>query len=353
MNSSLVVEEIAAEKLDDIWPVCTELASKMAYPSFFCTGDWLKASSESLLAKESLLILVVKQGNSIQAVLPLVRKRNKLGGRDLHFLGTDFYPDPVGLICAPDDRAACANALKKYLLSISGWDRMVLDWVLRDELEDWDIDGKQVSVEPYKLLPCRFEELLATFKKKKSYNMRYGVRKLLDAGATLVKSVESGTHDDFFNNLCLLHHKRAQERELNSSFIGPKVEKLHRNLLTASDKVRFYGLQLDNKFIAVIYGFEFCNRFFYYQVAHDPDFKDAGPGSVLLFLAIEDCCTRGLTEFNFLQGNESYKSIWTNDSRQLYRVVFNRGTYRSVFLNGLEYAKSFTAGYVKRSKRGH
>jgi len=352
MNAPLTVERVSVDKFHEIWPICTDIAQRMSYPSFFCTGDWLKSSSESLHAKDTLFILLVKDGEKIQALLPLVGKRNILGGRDLRFLGTDFYPDPVGLICTPANRAACVSAIKKYLLTISGWDRLILDWILEDELPDWDIECKRVSIEPFKLLPQSFEELLETFKKKKRYNMRASARKMLDAGATLVKSVDSSTHDEFFANLCLLHHKRANEREIESSFIGSRIEKLHRHLITDTDKARFYGLKLNNRLIAVIYGFEFCNRFFYYQVAHDPKFKADGPGSTLLFLVIEDCCNRGLKEFNFLQGNESYKGVWTVDSRNLYRVVFNRGTYRSALLNYLEKAKGFVAGYLKRVKRG-
>jgi len=352
MNPLLTVERVPEAMLADFWSKCTDLAKRMAYPSFFCTGDWLKAAG-SLLAKESLLILIVKMRGNIQAVLPLVRKRNKLGGVDLHFLGMDFYPDPLGLICASSDRAACAAVLKEYLLKIPGWDRLILDWILEDELTDWGLPGKRVSIEPFKKLPNSFEGLLETFKKKKRYNMRAGVRSLLDAGATLVRSTETATHNYFFDNLCLLHNKRALERKLDSSFVGQRVERLHRQLINGSDKIRFYGLQLNDTLIAVIYGFEFCNCFFYYQVAHDPSFKEAGPGSALLFLVIEDCCSRGVAEFNFLQGNESYKGVWTDDSRELYRIVFNHGTCRSALLKVLERAKGFTKSCLKRSERGH
>lgn len=351
-NALLTVDRVPENRLEEIWPICTDLALSMSYPSFFCTGDWLKTCAESIEASDALLILTVKQGEILLAVLPLVSKRNKLGGKDLRFLGTDYYPDPIGLICAPSSRVSCATALKEYLLKISGWDRLILDWILEEELIDWGLPGKQISVEPYKLLPRNFNDLLETFKQKKRYNMRSGVRKLLNANAELVISNTSSAHKFFFENLCDLHQKRALERELDSSFIGPKIDKFHSKLINQSENTRFYGLQMNNKLIAVIYGFEFCNRFFYYQVAHDPAFKDAGPGSVLLFLVIEDCCTRGVTEFNFLQGNESYKSVWTDESRLLYRVVFNKGTCRSSLLNSLEQGKSLVKKGLVRMRHG-
>jgi len=141
--------------------------------------------------------------------------------------------------------------------------------------------------------------------------------------------------------LFLLHSKRASERVLDSSFDGPRVQALHRRLAVGADSVRFCGLRLNNQLIAVIYGFEFCNRFFYYQVAHDPAYGNLSPGSVLLFFVIENCCERGISEFNFLQGDESYKSIWTKDSRALYRCVLKQNTWRTSVFDALDESRRY------------
>lgn len=339
MSQNFIVEPVVKEDLCPVWDVCTEIAQNMSYPSFFCSGDWLKASAEHLCREDSLLVLVVKLDGRIKAVLPLVSKPNALGGSDLRFLGTDFYPDPVGLISRPCDRARCATVLHEYLLKVPAWDRFILDWVLEDELADWNLPAKSVSVEPFKILPRNFADLLGEFKQKKRYNLRSMVRKFSEAGGEFVSSVEKGTHTVFLDALFTLHQKRAVERALDSTFDGGRVESLHRLLAQESSMVRFYGLRLHDKVIAVIYGFEFCNRFFYYQVAHDPSHGDLSPGSVLLFLTLENCCSRGVVEFNFLQGDESYKGIWTNESRVLYRCDMKRGTWRSHLFGVLEQSK--------------
>jgi CelD/BcsL family acetyltransferase involved in cellulose biosynthesis len=351
MPQYLYVEHVLGENMQEIWDSCTEMAQRMAYPSFFCSGDWLKASAENLCPEDKLLFLSVKLKGHIKALLPLVYKRNVLGGRDLRFLGTDFYPDPVGLISAPIDRSSCAKALKDYLMTVPGWDRFFLDWVLEDELVEWNLPGKPVSVEPFKPLLQNFNDLLEEFKKKKRYNLRAMVRKFLDAGGELVTSTDHSTHKSFLDALFSLHQKRAAERALASTFEGPRVEAFHRCLAQHAERVRFYGLRLNYHLVSVIYGFEFGNRFFYYQIAHDPDYGDLSPGSVLLFLVIEDCCSRGVKEFNFLQGDENYKGVWTKESRLLYRGAFKRGTWRSHLLDLLDQVK----GAFKRIPRwiGH
>jgi CelD/BcsL family acetyltransferase involved in cellulose biosynthesis len=185
-------------------------------------------------------------------------------------------------------------------------------------------------------LPEKFDDLLKEFKKKKRYNLRAMVRKFNDAGGQLVISRNKGSHKFFLEALYSLHRKRTKERAIVSSIEYPRIKMLHRRLVEESEKIWFYGLKLNNELIAVIYGFEFDNRFFYYQIAHDPDYGELSPGSVLLFLVIEDCCSRGCSEFNFLQGNESYKEIWTKDSRILYQCVFNRGTWRSRLFDAID-----------------
>jgi CelD/BcsL family acetyltransferase involved in cellulose biosynthesis len=335
-----VVEHFDQGNFDEVWTQCTELAKTMAYPAFFCSGDWLKACAENICPGDELSILLVKSSGCIIGVLPLVRTHNALRGTDFRYLGSDFYPDPLGLISSPANREICAKALQKYLRDTSNWDRLFLDWVLEDELTDWRLTGKVLSEAPFKMLPRDFSELLKQFKKKKRYNLRAMAKKIIDAGGEFVASADTNSNIFHLEKLFLLHAKRAAEKSLDSSFLRPRVQSLHRTL-TFSDRVRFYGLKLNDKIIAVIYGFEFCNRFFYYQVAHDPAFGYLSPGSVLLYFVIESCCSRGVAEFNFLQGNETYKSIWTTDSRILYRCVLNSSTWRSNVLNATEEAKAF------------
>ena len=339
MSPDLSVERASKDAMDEVWTNCTEIARTMAYPSFFCSGEWLKASAENICSDDELFILLVKRNDCVIAVLPLVRKRNALGGSDLCFLGTDFHPDPIGLICSRSDRAESAKALKEYLLTVPRWDRFFLNWVLEDETVDWKLPRKPVSTEPFKTLPQSFALLLGEFKRKKRYNLRAMVQKVQESGGELLVSSDNCSHSIFLESLFSLHSKRSAERALESSFKGSRVEKLHRRLIEEKEGARFYGLQMNHRMIAVIYGFEFCKRFFYYQVAHDPDYADLSPGSVLLFFVIEDCCSRGVTEFNFLQGNESYKAIWTHESRVLYQIVLTRGTWRSFVLNGLQRVK--------------
>lgn len=348
----MIVERVFDDKFAEIWLICNQLAKRMAYPSFFCCGDWLKVAAASLKGSETLVLLQVTSSRGVLAVLPLVCMTNQLGGKDFGFLGREYFPDPLGLICAKEDRAVSVLAIKEYLLNTSGWDRFFLDWVLEDELAHWGLPGTQVSVEPFKVLPASFDTVLAGFSKKKRYNLRAGARKFQEAGGQFVGPATTHTERlKLLEMLFSLHHKRATEKKLKSSFVGERVRDFHFKLVAESDYVRIFGLKLKGVVVAVLYGFELEGKFFYYQIAHDPDFSEYSPGAVLLFMVLEDSCGRGIGEFNFLQGDESYKGVWTQDSRPLFRVVFSRGTLRAKVLGGLDRLRSFPKKFTKGLSR--
>lgn len=352
MNKDLKVDVVANDNLDDYCELCTTVAQQMAYPSFFCSGEWLKTAAEAIRPEDTLLLLAVKSGADVKALLPLVTKRNALGGRDLRFLGMDFYPDPLGLICNSAERVDCIQAIKAYLPGLPGWDRLIIDWVLEDEVVAWGTLGKPIAVEPFKPLQQDFLSLIGKLKRNNRRYLKAKVGKIQDAGGELVISRGTATHNAFLEGLHVLHEKRAEQRNLVSSFAGNCVDAFHQRLVKNTDIARFYGIRLDERFVAVFYGFEFCNRFFAYQIAHDPQYGELGPGTAVLYFAIEDCCRRGLTEFNFLQGDESYKGIWTNDSRVLYRCVLNSGTWRSNVLSSLGSGKDLLKDGLARMNSG-
>ena len=353
MPQELSVERVAGHALPGLWTRCTELVRTMSYPSFFCTGDWLEAAANHLSPEEQLVVLVVKEGADTRAVLPLFSKPNRLGGRDLHFLGEDFHPDPLGVLCASGERDRVIRALKNYLLSVPGWDQLILTWILEDELLAWDIPGTAVAVQPYMSLPATFDTLLKHFKQKKRYNLRALHRRMVEAGGTFVRVSEGEGRQAFLDALFLLHAKRAKERDITSSIAHVRAGRLHRWLVAHTSAAVLFGIVVQERPIAVAYGFEFAQCFFYYQIAHDPEFDQLSPGSVLLFHLIETCCARGLTEFNFLQGDEAYKWAWTKDSRTLYQGVLRQANWRARLLAGGQQGKVALKKMVEALRRGH
>lgn len=353
MDQVLTVEHVTGDSLQKVWDSCTNMAQTMSYPSVFCCGDWLESAAKQLLPKESLLVLTVKAESNVKAVLPIYSKPNALGGRDLHFLGSDFYPDPIGLICAPEDRVASIGAIKSYLFSVQGWDRLFLACALEDEYLAWGALGNPISIQRFKILHSDFSYLLKMLKRQNRRYLQGKTRRLQDAGGCLISSKDSETHSDFIEALFNLHRKRAAERNIHSSFSGSRVEQHHRTVCKNSKNVRFYGIKIEEKIVAVIYGFEFCRIFSAYQIAHDPSCRELGVGTVLLYSTIKECCEGEVVEFNFLQGDERYKEIWTNESRVLYQIIVRKGGWRTFFFDISMKARNIMKIFLKRSRDEH
>lgn len=126
-----------------------------------------------------------------------------------------------------------------------------------------------------------------------------------------------------------LHAARWNGSRDCGGFAAPAVQAFHRDatrLLAEGGKLRLYTLRLGARAAAAVYGLVHGGRFYFYQSAYDPAWKDRSVGLVLLGAVFEDALRLGAREFDFLRGDEAYKSDWASLKRSTVRVrVFAPG----------------------------
>ena len=91
------------------------------------------------------------------------------------------------------------------------------------------------------------------------------------------------------------------------------------------DEVVVHQLVTGDLVVATAFAFEVAGRASMYQSARltDPRWKDVG---VTLFASIvDDVCARGLTEVDFLRGEEEWKGRFTTQRREMFRLVAGKG----------------------------
>jgi CelD/BcsL family acetyltransferase involved in cellulose biosynthesis len=76
---------------------------------------------------------------------------------------------------------------------------------------------------------------------------------------------------------------------------------------------------LDDAPVAAMYGFEYNKVFYFYQSGFDSAYATHSVGLVMAGLAIKSAIERGVREFDFLHGNETYKYLWASAERELLR----------------------------------
>jgi CelD/BcsL family acetyltransferase involved in cellulose biosynthesis len=108
-----------------------------------------------------------------------------------------------------------------------------------------------------------------------------------------------------------------------SQFLDAKQKALYRELvrrLAPRGWLRFGVVRLDGEPIAFHLGFEYGARFIWYKPAFSALHAKRSPGEVLLRFLLEDAVARGLAEFDFTVGNDTFKYRFANRVRTNHRI---------------------------------
>jgi len=317
------------------------LAEKVRYPSVFCSWDWIATWWEHYSAGRELRLLMIYCDGQLKGILPLFLQRRWAGrdarvGRILGYCtATDLYPDPLDIVCADVDADACIEAVLAYLQRPPrDWDVLHLRFLTEDghllramgDARAYRARIEKVSAAPYIPITGSYDDYLGELSANERSNIRRRRRKLIEGRGAVYTDFRSDDAQRVLHTLFELHQRRAAEKNIDSSFGRDGVFAFHRDLLNRLDRNRVWlrGLRQNNEIIAVFYGFVAGGRISYYQLGYDPRWADFSPGSVLLQETIREAFDGGLTEYNFLQGEEEFKYRWTRQARPLYAVdLFN------------------------------
>ncbi len=107
----------------------------------------------------------------------------------------------------------------------------------------------------------------------------------------------------------------------------PCFNKTQKAFLTEVEK-KFAGnnwlnlsfLDVNGQHVSGVLGFEYNEKYYYYQTAFDPDFSYS-VGNIHILYILKDLIMRDLKEFDFLRGNEAYKLRWQPSLRNNNRIV--------------------------------
>jgi CelD/BcsL family acetyltransferase involved in cellulose biosynthesis len=327
------IEELPPGALPRLGPAWDELLRVSGANRIFLSWEWMRAWADTFGAPARPLFLAARRGGALVGIAPLCLER-MLGQDVVRFASaTTLYPDYLDFPVEPSAGPAAVAALHEYVFARFGC-LVDLGGVLEESLlfrtrEQWGVRFRvaveAVSVCPYLRLPDSYERLVESrFKRKKRYNLLRQQRIALEHGFRYVAAQSEAEAAELLGATFHLHDLRARARAIRSTFAGGAVEAFHRRLLPAlwpSGRVWLRALRgAEGEIAAAAYAFCDGRKLYYYQTGSAPRHDHLGLGTVLLGLLIQECCERGLEEFDFLQGDEAYKRSWSADRRQLYRL---------------------------------
>jgi CelD/BcsL family acetyltransferase involved in cellulose biosynthesis len=169
------------------------------------------------------------------------------------------------------------------------------------------------------------QNLLSTHARKK---LRYFRRCAEREGSVRYESATPETLDGLLAALFELHGARWQRRGLPGVLADDVVRDFHhdvaRRMLDAG-ALRMHAMRIDERIVAVFYGFAHHGTVYYYLSGYDPELENLSIGNVLVAHAIDEAVRSGAHTFDFLRGAEEYKYSWgavdrVNRRRQMFRA---------------------------------
>lgn len=340
LQTSLIAGHREFLDLEEEW---NALAAESEVETVFQRHEWASAWWKAEGERSRLFVIVVRRGSELVAIAPLCiveRQQALLRFRHLQFLGAPAA-DYADFLVKGDRQPCIAVILDEILRRRRLWDVFEINHlrtdspngaVLRAELSR---KGAAFSegphrVSPYLPLPPDPEQVLSNLPKGVRYDLRRGIQRLSERGVVCYEVLRE--HDAAMGALpTFLETLYRRESVAGRPATRAAREWFHRyfaELLNgpAHALVHFSRLSVNSHPVAYHFGFKYCNRLYWYKPTFNPDYSECSPGKLLIQFAIEWAAPAGVTELDFLLGDEPYKSQWTKSTREvLDLMVFSSG----------------------------
>jgi CelD/BcsL family acetyltransferase involved in cellulose biosynthesis len=284
-------------------------------PSPFLRSWWLTGTG----GPQPRFLLAVREDQLVGGLA--LEEGHRLGLPCLRMMGAGpLAPDHLDLLALPGEEDVVAHCLEPWLRRPGA--RLVDLAGIRDGSRlitalPANTRREPAAVAPWAPLPADFGTYLAACPSLFRRNLRKASSRLTRAGAThrRIKGMEAV---ESLGTLRRLHDAQWGER----SFLLPAFDRFAAACRLAADfdEISVHELTVGQDVIAIVVTFEVAGRVSLYQSARltDPRWRNAT--TVLLAGIIDDACTRGFTEVDFLRGDETYKANFATARRDLLRL---------------------------------
>jgi CelD/BcsL family acetyltransferase involved in cellulose biosynthesis len=343
------VTDLAVERVDHLGSVRQEwnaLAERAG--NIFATYEWAAAWWETYGEGRPLHVHACRDSRGqLVALLPLyLASRRPV--RTLRLLGHG-PADQLGPVCAPDDRPAAADALKRLLRNgLRGWDLLLAERVAPAEGWCGLLGGQVVHREdsPTLVIGGRsFDEFLASRSRNFREQVRRRARKLRREHEVEIRPSTADRLDEDLDTLFRLHEARWSND--GSGALAGARERFHRSFAHRALErgwLRLWLLEADGAPRAAWYGFRFARYDMYYQSGRDPEWERESVGFVLLCHTIKHAFDDQILEYRLLRGGEEYKGRFASDDPGLETFALPRGPIGRAALLAARAAPSMPAG---------
>lgn len=303
-------------------------------PTIFQTYDWLKIWWDHYGdTSKKLLLLVALEGDKLLGIAPLftdalvLRKKFKIfntirlvGSRENTYSGfivdKNYFPKVYEALFRYISEQYPSHIF--YSTDLPEADFLELRpslHIFRKVLERRDFPCPIINFSQ------TWEDYWSGLSKTTKKNLKWYKNKLLRDGHLIIElntNYSSADADDLFR----LHYQRWKMEPSKS--VLARLEAFERDIMRMlADKgwLKMFFLTYNGRRIAGMFMYDYEGKRYFHKGGYDLTYKDLSPGTVLIFEAIKNAFETGMRSFDFLSGDEPYKSHFTKDRIHCYSFI--------------------------------
>jgi len=327
--------------LRDEWNELLEISNQN---TIFLRWEWLYNWWEVYgTGSGQLCIYVARENGRLLGIAPLCIQKKYRYFKELSFLGTNVIcSDHLDFILYQNREKEVLHEILLAISSNNNWDTLELRNIsststIISAIESFFgrnkvfIDRKYTTcpyiplTSPWETVYSAYSPLIRNVIKRKSKKLEK-LHKISYCETTSDSDVRN-----VFAHFIELNKLRFEQKKMRSPFCDADFCRFHENVvadLSPKGMVRFGFVKADDNFIAGIYLLTYNNSHSYYQSGFDPAWDNYSPGTLLFHNSIKTAYEQGAKEFDFLQGDEKYKSNWTEFIRYNTKLCVYKNDFR-------------------------
>jgi CelD/BcsL family acetyltransferase involved in cellulose biosynthesis len=343
---TVALEEGGAEIIDSLAEEWRLLCDEGPSNEPFYRPEWIQAYVRAFEPTKKLMVITSRIRGRLKAVLPLIQESALLSG----FLATQLRSAANYHSCRFDAARAAGIegdeavvAIWNFLKNLSGWDVLQLrdvpesgaleplfDAAQRDGFPTGRWESMHSPYLPLHQLASDREPWCSSSSAKFRERMRKRTRRLSDRGPLRLQRVE--TADPRFTQLFYDLEKAGWKgREGTAIACHQNTRAFYDEIAQNAERFKYlalYFLEANGDMVGAQFGLSHRGRYFVLKPAINENYREFGPGHLVINAVVRDCVSRGITEYDFTGPQEEYKATWTPHARPHFTLwVFRAGPY--------------------------
>ena len=328
----------------------------------FLSWAWLYPWYTHLAPTRKLHIVTLRNTRGgLDGILPLSLEGRPLLGtrlgpsiRRMSFLGeTHVGSDYLDVIAHHANRDSITRTLFQSVRDSANWDVLDLNDMLSTSptipiLRDI-FPAAEYTIETTEGPACPYEqfspnETFGTFIKNLGRGSNYKRRrKWLEKqpGFRIERATEPHEMPHALTEFLRLHDLRWRDDGGSDGITCPATEAFHREAATylaQNNNIYLYTMFVGDNAVASFYALTHNGKMICYLTGRDPEWHSQSVGMVLIGETFRDALESGMSEYDFLRGEEPYKSDWSTHQRTLTNIRIYRNNSRGSWLTRQERA---------------